>query len=197
VQFEGNAMGGYSPHTYFWDFGDGGTSDEQNPTHTYTEEGNYTVALTVTDNSSNTSSDTTWAWIQTSNDPPNKPSITGETNGDVGTSYDYTFTASDPDGSIIWYYVDWGDNTNMGWIGPYSSGQQLTLSHSWSNKGTYNISAKAKDPYGAESEWGTLEVTMPVNQQNSQSHSSSQQSIRSLLFQILQQLLSHLKLVAQ
>ncbi|TDC56533.1 DUF1349 domain-containing protein [Micromonospora sp. KC207] len=34
--------------TYFWDFGDGHTSAEKNPTHTYTEPGNYTAQLTVT-----------------------------------------------------------------------------------------------------------------------------------------------------
>ena len=30
-----------------WDFGDGNTSNLTNPTHTYTEEGSYTVSLTV------------------------------------------------------------------------------------------------------------------------------------------------------
>jgi PKD repeat protein len=34
---------------YTWDFGDGGTSPERNPSHTYAAEGMYTVALTVTD----------------------------------------------------------------------------------------------------------------------------------------------------
>jgi uncharacterized surface protein with fasciclin (FAS1) repeats len=33
-----------------WDFGDGGSSTLQNPTHTYTVDGTYTVKLTVTDN---------------------------------------------------------------------------------------------------------------------------------------------------
>jgi Zn-dependent metalloprotease len=32
---------------YLWDFGDGTTSTANNPTHTYTEEGNYTVTLYV------------------------------------------------------------------------------------------------------------------------------------------------------
>jgi gliding motility-associated-like protein len=32
---------------WLWDFGDGATSTLQNPTHTYTAEGNYTVRLTV------------------------------------------------------------------------------------------------------------------------------------------------------
>nr|WP_239160435.1 ThuA domain-containing protein [Virgisporangium ochraceum] len=34
--------------TYAWTFGDGGTSTEPNPVHTYTAAGNYTAQLTVT-----------------------------------------------------------------------------------------------------------------------------------------------------
>ncbi len=33
--------------TYLWDFGDGNTSTQKNPNHTYTSQGNYTVCLTV------------------------------------------------------------------------------------------------------------------------------------------------------
>lgn len=33
--------------TYVWDFGDGNGSDELNPTHVYTKDGNYTVTLNV------------------------------------------------------------------------------------------------------------------------------------------------------
>jgi outer membrane protein assembly factor BamB len=165
VQFTGSHWGGYSPHSYHWDFGDTQASEEQNPTHIYTVPGNYTVILTVTDNSSNQSTDTTWAWIQESNDPPDKPDVTGPTSGKAGTSYDYTFTTTDPDGSVIWYFIDWGDNTDTGWLGPYDSGTTIIRSHTWSAKGIYNIRCKAKDPYGAESEWGELEVTMPKSQQ--------------------------------
>jgi len=43
---------------YSWDFGDGGTSDEPNPVHTYTEAGAYEAELTVTDEDGNTASDT-------------------------------------------------------------------------------------------------------------------------------------------
>ena len=36
------------PHYYFWDFGDGNTSEEENPAHTYDAEGTYIVTLIVT-----------------------------------------------------------------------------------------------------------------------------------------------------
>ena len=37
-----------SPSSWSWNFGDGGTSTQQNPQHTYSNPGNYTVNLTVT-----------------------------------------------------------------------------------------------------------------------------------------------------
>ena len=35
----------YKAESFAWDFGDGGTSTEANPTHRYTQSGNYTVVL--------------------------------------------------------------------------------------------------------------------------------------------------------
>ncbi|NYT07308.1 MAG: PKD domain-containing protein, partial [Methanomicrobiales archaeon] len=45
VQFTDLSSG--EPDSWFWEFGDGATSTEQNPAHTYTGVGNYTVNLTV------------------------------------------------------------------------------------------------------------------------------------------------------
>ncbi|MFM9950592.1 MAG: T9SS-dependent M36 family metallopeptidase [Saprospiraceae bacterium] len=38
------------PQFYLWDFGDGNTSEEENPVHIYAVPGTYTVTLTVTNN---------------------------------------------------------------------------------------------------------------------------------------------------
>jgi len=38
----------YAATSWAWAFGDGGTSNEENPTHTYVAAGTYTVSLTVT-----------------------------------------------------------------------------------------------------------------------------------------------------
>ena len=46
VQFTDNTM--LFPEEWLWDFGDGTTSDEQNPSHTYYTSGDYTVTLTAT-----------------------------------------------------------------------------------------------------------------------------------------------------
>jgi len=54
-----------------------------------------------------------------------------------------------------------GDNANSGWLGPYASGEQITLNHSWNQQGTYSLQAKAKDEHEVEGEWATQNVIMP------------------------------------
>jgi outer membrane protein assembly factor BamB len=58
IQFTGTVYGGILPYSYHWDFGDGQTSNKQNPTHNFSAIGNYTATFTVTDNEGNSSSDT-------------------------------------------------------------------------------------------------------------------------------------------
>jgi outer membrane protein assembly factor BamB len=164
VQFTGSASGGYLPYNFHWDFGDEGTSDEQTPTHIYSEVGNYTITLTVTDDNDTVANDITWILIRESNDPPSIPDIDGETHGHIGESYDYLFISNDIDEDEIWYFIEWGDGTDSGWLGPYNSKQKITISHTWDEEDTYTIRAKAKDVFGLESDWAYLEVTMPVNQ---------------------------------
>jgi PKD repeat protein len=43
-----DTSGGSSPMTYAWNFGDGVTSNSQNPTHSYSQTGTYTVTLRAT-----------------------------------------------------------------------------------------------------------------------------------------------------
>ncbi len=103
--------------------------------------------------------------------PPNTPSITGPAQGKPGVAYLYTFTTTDPDGDVVYYYIDWGDGQVSEWVGPHQSGATATVTHQWTEKGTYTIQAKAKDVFDVESGWASLEVTMPLdvmNQQTSQ-----------------------------
>jgi len=77
---------------------------------------------------------------------------------------EYTFNAVDPDGDDVKYFIDWGDGDTE-WTGFSASGTPVVVSHTWAEEDTYTITAKAQDEYGLESDWGTLEVEMPVNQQ--------------------------------
>lgn len=97
------------------------------------------------------------------NNPPETPQITGPSKGNAGKSYTYYFSSIDPDGNNVYYYIDWDDGSNTDWYGPYTSGTEKSLTHSWSSDGTYNIKIKAKDIMGEESEWNYLEVKMPKN----------------------------------
>jgi len=109
-------------------------------------------------------------------DSPLKPDTpSGETNGQIGQSYDYTTKAIDPNGDQIKYGWDWdGDLIPDEWTGWYDSDVTITTSHTWTQQGNYDIRVKARDTSGLESEWSDpLPVSMPVNQNNVASQHSS------------------------
>ncbi|PKK81145.1 MAG: hypothetical protein CVT47_03955, partial [Thermoplasmata archaeon HGW-Thermoplasmata-2] len=97
--------------------------------------------------------------------PPATPSQPfGPTSGYVGMSYTYSTSTMDPEGGNVYYWFDWGDGANSGWVGPYSSGSTGYASHAWSSSGTYYVKAKAKDVGGHESGWSSsLTVTIIAN----------------------------------
>ncbi|WMJ72463.1 gliding motility-associated C-terminal domain-containing protein [Cytophagaceae bacterium ABcell3] len=62
LNFE-NRSTSHNSTRYFWDFGDGTTSTEKNPQHTYSEGGNYLIKLIVADSGTCNLSDTTYQEI--------------------------------------------------------------------------------------------------------------------------------------
>ena len=65
-------------YKYEWNFGDGATSNELSPVHTYEKIGNYKVELIITDDEGEVDSDFTFAYITNAvNTPPSKPIIEG------------------------------------------------------------------------------------------------------------------------
>jgi PKD repeat protein len=162
IQFTGSVENGTFPYNYHWEFGDSYTSTEQNPTHIYEDNGNYTVSLTVTDDDGVTVSDTTWALINGDNTPPNTPIIDGPATGKTHIEYEYTFVSNDEDNDELYYIIKWGEDIEEE-TGVFPAGVIVHANHSWGKNGKYTIKAKAIDIYGAESDWGELEVTMPKN----------------------------------
>ena len=64
IQFFGSVSGGVPPYSWFWNFGDGNTSTEQNPIHTYILPNEYTINLTVVDNEGRNGNTTTIVTIR-------------------------------------------------------------------------------------------------------------------------------------
>ena len=99
------------------------------------------------------------------NSPPEPPIVNGPTNGAVGIEYDFTFLTTDINLDNVFYYIDWGDGNYEEWIGPYVSGQEITVSHSWASADTFTIISKAKDVYDAESSWSEpFNITIVENE---------------------------------
>jgi uncharacterized repeat protein (TIGR01451 family) len=130
--------------------------------HTWTTSGTYTVKVKAQDENGGESGFSTALSVSISgNAAPSQPSVTGPSSGKIGMSHTYTASASDPNGDQVYYWFDWDDGANTGWLGPYASGQSASASHVWSTQGSYSIKVKCKDSHGEESTWTTLTVTMP------------------------------------
>lgn len=125
---------------YHWDFGDGSTSAEVSPTHTYAAPGTYTVTLTATDAEGNT--DTT-ALSYTVLQPPTveiKVTTTGPREGAVTS---FTAAAADPDGGVITSYRwEWGDGTAP------STLTNVNTSHTYVDNGDYTVTLTVTDDQG-------------------------------------------------
>jgi outer membrane protein assembly factor BamB len=100
-------------------------------------------------------------------DAPSEPVIIGPNEGKTGVKYEFSFSASSPLDKKLYYFVDWGDKDVSGWIGPYDSGELVSINHSiveW-NQDTkvYNIRVKVKDEDNRWGPWGYHDFNIPRN----------------------------------
>jgi hypothetical protein len=132
--------------------------------HSWSDIGGYDVIVKAKDSNGAISD---WSQPHTItivlNDAPDTPTIKGPATGKPGKAYLFRMQTTDTNGDNVYYYVDWGDNTTSGWIGPFNSRVEATTTHTWNEQGTYNVKVKAKDVPGDESEWGTMDVVMPFD----------------------------------
>ncbi len=103
------------------------------------------------------------------NNKPDRPiQPQGESNGKTGKEYTYSTVTIDPEGEQLYYFWDWGNGNNSGWIGPYDSGEECLVSYNWKSDGNYSIRVKSEDNLGYESEWSDpLVISMPKNKDRS------------------------------
>jgi gliding motility-associated-like protein len=128
--------GSVAADSWSWDFGDGNTSIIQNPTHTYSATGYYTVRLIVTNNITGCS-DTTSLNVNIVHEKADF--IADQTQVCKGTPIIFT-TQGVNFINIASYYWDFGDGTTS------TSGSPV--SHTYANSGVYTVSLKIVDILG-------------------------------------------------
>jgi PKD repeat protein len=103
IAFTDETLGTSPVVSWLWDFGDGNTSNQQNPVHTYANNGNYTVTLTVVDANGCTNGITRTDYVKLSvptanfisdaspNCPPLTVNFTNLSSGDTTLTYLWNF----------------------------------------------------------------------------------------------------------
>ncbi len=155
VQFE--STGSFDPDgtiaSHAWDFGDGASSTEVAPSHTYTEAGQYVTTLTVTDDAGEVSVNTVPLTVTEVNQPPVAMASADPPSGPPPLAVTFYAAGSyDPDGeigNIHWAFSDGGEY----WGTP--------AFHTFTTDGVHSATLTVWDSRGAT---GTAVVTIDVGQ---------------------------------
>ncbi|RXA21360.1 PKD domain-containing protein [Methanosarcina sp. MSH10X1] len=139
VTFTDSSTG--SPIVWSWNFGDGTTSATQNPVHTYSTAGNYTVTLTVTNTAGNNT-------VTKSNYI--KATANSTTNATIPV---VSFWGSRTSGTapLTITFTDASTNTPTAWNWSFGDGTYSTLQkpkHTYLKAGTYSVTLKASNAAG-------------------------------------------------
>ncbi len=123
------------PVSWYWDFGDGTTSNLQNPIKTYSSAGNYLIRLTVT----NAAATVSTSQIVTIYEPPVAGFTRSLPNGLPPVTINFADTSTGNPISWLW---DFGDSSNSTLQNP---------SHVYARAGTYTINMTAANTAGTSS----------------------------------------------
>lgn len=140
--------------TYAWTFGDGGTSTSQNPSHTYTTAGTYTVSLTASDGiNSDTETKTGYITVSGGSLPPVAAFTGSPTTVSVGGTVAFT---------------DQSTNTPTSWSWTFTGGTPSTSTTknptvTYNTAGTYNVTLTATNAYGSNTLTKTNYITVTAS----------------------------------
>ncbi len=129
-----------SPTSYVWDFGDGETSTDTNPTHMYSASGTYTIKLIATNTAGSTEISKSVSVVTTPVPIPDFNPAVGE-----GGSVIFHNATTNVDGANIFafkYVWDFGDGA--------SGNTQTSPDHTYAVPGTYEVSLTATPFAGGE-----------------------------------------------
>lgn len=125
--------------TYAWDFGDGSTGSGVSPSHTYAQDGTYSVTLSVTDNDGLQSTATTSVTV--SNVAPVIAAFSGATLL-AGETYTATGSFTDPGADAWSATVNYGDGASGALT---LAGNSFSLNHTYASSGTFTVTVGVND----------------------------------------------------
>jgi PKD repeat protein len=144
--------GTLDPLSYAWTFGDAGTGTGASTTHSYADEGTYTVNLTVSDSDGGSAVLSPAATVTVTNADPIISSTTGTASGAEGATLSYACVATDPGASDTLSYVWTFSDTS-------STATGATTTHAWRDNGTQTAQCTVTDGDGG-SDSGTATSTI-------------------------------------
>jgi hypothetical protein len=143
--------------SYAWDFGDGSTGSGVSVSHTFVQDGAFTVRLTVTDNDGLT--DSASFTVNVTNVAPVIGTVpNGSLN--VGATYAVTGAFTDPGADSWTATVNWGDGSAPEVV-PLS-GRNFSLTHIYTAAGTYTVSVGIADDDASATSTHTVSVAQPA-----------------------------------
>jgi PKD repeat protein len=125
-----------------WRFGDGSTSEERDPSHTYSGSGTFTVRITVTDDEGATDESSDDVTVTAPSEPPSNQSPRADFEIDCeDLRCTFTDRSEDNDGRIESRQWDFGDGAGS---------SQRNPSHTYASAGRYDVILTVTDDEGAE-----------------------------------------------
>ncbi len=145
--------------SYSWNFGDGNTASGMTVHHTFTQAGNYTVTLTVTNSANLSTSDSVLIQVTDPALPVQLLAPIAIIKADNYAGY-APFTAQfnasqsfDPDGEITSYEWSFGDG---------STAEGETVTHTFTQAGTYTVVLTVIDTDGLQTQRSTTINVLPT-----------------------------------
>ena len=97
------------------------------------------------------------------NQAPGKPTVDGPKLARAGKPLTFTFVANDPEGHDVFYWISWGDGDIEDYIGPYASGEEIEVTHTYNEGGSFSIITKAMDFAGEKGPQAQYKLTIIKN----------------------------------
>jgi PKD repeat protein len=131
-----------TPTSWVWSFGDGGVSNVQDPSHTYTVAGTYTVTLTATNTAgSNTVTETNY--ITVSPAIPVASFTANITTGPAPLSVSFTDTSTNSPTNWSWSFGDGGTSSDQNIVYTYTTAGAYSVGLTAYNSAGSNVTTES------------------------------------------------------